>query len=72
MAAENYDIARRHFSYSNLKHSLLQLMGEFQPSEMDDHRMGPVSITPDAKIFYLHGSTRQGHRHAMGPLHASR
>jgi mannosylglucosylglycerate synthase len=76
MAEENYAIARRHFSYGNLRRSLAQLMGEFRPSDMEGHRTEPMATAPDAdanaKIFYLHESARQCHRRSMSALHASR
>jgi glycosyltransferase involved in cell wall biosynthesis len=73
MAAENYAIASRHFSYENLRRSLVQLTEELQAPDLETNLVGPASTAPDdAKIFYLHGSPYQGHRHTMSPLRVSR
>jgi glycosyltransferase involved in cell wall biosynthesis len=71
MAAANYEIARRHFSYENLRRSLAQLMAGVQPASMEYPHMAESAAASDAKIFYLHGNTRQGHRRSQGPLRAS-
>lgn len=69
-AAANYEIARQHFSYGRLRHSLNQLMGPAHQPALTPQ--GRDQAAGDAKVFYLHEQVHRDHRQVMDPLQASR